>query len=173
MRWPLLMQNNTLAKPTQMFCEQTSFYRTREKLGPMCIPMQSSEPLDRICHLNGCTPQEQPFSCLPTIFISPLFMYNFNFQKFCPGPLTGLHCFTRSELPSLRAPHCLLWPCLCCFFLKHPHLRMCVLILTKQMHAWYTGWLGSRDFKASLQRLPHQGPNLWQTACHSFSLQSL
>lgn len=126
MKWPLAKQNNIPAKPTQMFCEQTSFYRTREKLGPMCMSMQSSEPLHRTCHPNGCIPQKQSFSCLLAIFISPPFMYNFNFQKFCPGPFTGLHCFTRSELPSLRAPHCLLWPCPSCFFVKDPHLRMCV-----------------------------------------------
>ena len=124
MRWPLVMQNNIPAKPTQMFYEQISFHRTREKLGPMCMPMRSSEPLHRTCHPNGCIPQEQPFFLmLADHFHFPPSTYNFNFQKFFPGPFTGLHCFTRSELPSLRAPHCLLWPC---FFLTDPHLRTCV-----------------------------------------------
>lgn len=65
-------------------------------------------------------------------FNFPLFMYNSNFQKFCPGSFTGLHCLTQPELPSPRAPHCLLRPCPSCFFsLRDPYPRIRVSMLHK------------------------------------------
>lgn len=53
------------------------------------------------------------------------FMYNFNFQQFCPRPFTRLHCFTQSEHPSLDLS--LSAPALPKLLLPEaPHLRMCV-----------------------------------------------